>query len=53
MHEGVSKCGVVVGDKAQGFGQIVLAHCGLEVGERLEVLDLGFKRFVRCSRLAI
>jgi hypothetical protein len=31
MHERVSKGGSLVGDKAQGFGQIVFAHPGLEV----------------------
>jgi hypothetical protein len=34
MHEGVSKCGAVLGDKAQGFGQSIFAHSALEVGER-------------------
>ena len=37
MHEGVSKCVAVVGDKVPGFGQIVFTHFGLEVGEGLEV----------------
>jgi hypothetical protein len=37
MHEGVLECGPLVDDKAKGFGEIVFAHRGLEVGERFEV----------------
>ena len=35
--KGFSQWGAAVGDKAQGFGQIVFFHRRLEVGERLEV----------------
>jgi hypothetical protein len=31
--KGFSQFGVLAGDEAQGFGQVVFAHVGLKVGE--------------------
>jgi hypothetical protein len=31
--KGFSQLGVLAGDEAQGFGQVVFAHVGLKVGE--------------------
>ncbi len=37
VYEGISERGSLVGDKAKGSSQNILAHGALEIGERLEV----------------